>query len=98
MPRRSVDIVFPSARLAVFVDGCFWHGCPLHATSPANNAAWWRKKLNGNVERDRETSAHLEQLGWSVLRVWEHEDADDVADEVAWLLVGKGRNRRAPTD
>lgn len=79
MPRRRADILFTRAKVAVFVDGCFWHGCPEHKTSPVNNAAWWTAKLARNVERDRETDAHLSALGWRVLRVWEHEDMQRAA-------------------
>jgi DNA mismatch endonuclease (patch repair protein) len=72
--RRRADLVFPRARVAVFVDGCFWHGCPLHATAPKNNAAWWRNKLDRNVARDRDTDRRLIEAGWTVLRFWEHDD------------------------
>jgi DNA mismatch endonuclease (patch repair protein) len=71
--RVKPDFVFRSHRLAVFVDGCFWHGCPLHATSPKTNAAFWRKKLAANRTRDRLVTRTLRQLGWRVLRLWEHE-------------------------
>jgi DNA mismatch endonuclease (patch repair protein) len=86
MPRRRADIVFTRARIAVFVDGCFWHGCPQHATQPASNAPWWSAKLARNVERDRETDDHLRESGWTVLRFWEHEDAREAAEVVvaAW--------------
>ena len=67
------DFVFRSHRLAVFVDGCFWHGCPLHATSPKTNADFWLKKLAANRTRDRLVSRTLRALGWRVLRIWEHE-------------------------
>lgn len=67
------DLVFPRARLAVLVDGCFWHGCPLHATYPKTRAEWWAAKLARNRERDAEVNAQLAALGWNVLRVWEHE-------------------------
>lgn len=72
--RRSTDIVFPSSRVAVFVDGCFWHSCPLHGTKPKNNAEWWEAKLTANLTRDRDTDECLMRLGWKVVRVWEHED------------------------
>ncbi|MBI5692843.1 MAG: hypothetical protein HZC55_22420 [Verrucomicrobia bacterium] len=66
------DFLFPRAKLAVFVDGCFWHGCPLHATWPKQNAAFWRKKLLANRRRDREVNRLLRRAGWRVLRIWEH--------------------------
>ena len=67
------DFVFPKLRLAVFVDGCFWHACPIHATKPRNNAAFWRKKLAANKARDRKVNRALRAAGWRVLRIWEHE-------------------------
>lgn len=67
------DFVFPKARLAVFVDGCFWHGCPRHATWPKNNAEFWRTKILGNQKRDRAVNRLLKKTGWRVLRIWEHE-------------------------
>ncbi|VEP41846.1 Very short patch repair protein [Tessaracoccus lapidicaptus] len=86
MPRRRADVLFTRAKVAVFVDGCFWHGCPEHKTSPANNAAWWTTKLARNVERDRETDAHLDALGWRVLRVWEHEDMRKAALAIGGIV------------
>jgi len=73
-PRRVADIVFIGARVAVFVDGCFWHGCPLHATWPKENAGFWRAKIEANRARDEETNRILRRLGWEVIRVWSHED------------------------
>lgn len=67
------DFVFPKLRLAVFVDGCFWHGCPKHATQPKGNAAFWRRKFAANQERDRRVNRGLKRAGWRVLRLWEHE-------------------------
>jgi DNA mismatch endonuclease (patch repair protein) len=67
------DFIFPKLRLAVFVDGCFWHGCPRHSTKPQNNRAFWRDKLSSNQTRDRLVTRTLRQAGWRVLRVWEHE-------------------------
>jgi len=72
--RSRADIVFTRARVAVFVDGCFWHGCPIHATMPSTNRDYWEPKLLRNRERDDETNARLEALGWRVIRTWEHED------------------------
>ncbi|QMU74562.1 very short patch repair endonuclease [Streptacidiphilus sp. PB12-B1b] len=83
MARRTADIAFKGPRVAVFLDGCFWHGCPQHATSPKANAAWWRTKLDRNMARDLETTEHLTALGWTVLRFWEHEDAQAVAERIA---------------
>lgn len=70
--RVRPDFVFPKLKLAVFVDGCFWHGCPKHATKPKNNAAFWRKKLAGNKRRDARVTRVLRRAGWRVLRIWEH--------------------------
>lgn len=67
------DFVFPRQRVAVFVDGCFWHGCPRHATWPKNNAEFWRTKILGNQKRDRAVNRLLKKTGWRVLRIWEHE-------------------------
>lgn len=86
MARRSIDIAFTRARVAVFLDGCFWHGCPEHATQPRSNASWWSEKLRRNVERDRETVRALEDAGWLVLRFWEHESAENVADRVVTAI------------
>lgn len=83
MPRRTIDIVFGKARIAVFMDGCFWHGCPEHATQPKANAEWWRAKLDKNMARDLETTRLLREAGWTVLRFWEHEDPSVVARIVA---------------
>lgn len=74
--RRTIDIAFPRARLAVLCDGCFWHGCPLHATTPKTNRDWWVAKIAANVARDRDTDARLARDGWIVLRVWEHIPLD----------------------
>ncbi|MEV7556170.1 very short patch repair endonuclease [Streptomyces sp. NPDC089795] len=82
MPRRTIDIAFPGAKVAVFLDGCFWHGCPEHATQPKSNAQWWREKLDKNMARDRETSELLAAAGWTVLRFWEHETPESVAARV----------------
>ncbi|MCP9621778.1 very short patch repair endonuclease [Nocardia otitidiscaviarum] len=86
--RRRADIVFPRRRVAVYVDGCFWHSCPEHATFPKNNAEWWAEKLAGNVARDRDTDARLREAGWTVVRVWEHERAESAADLV-WKALGR---------
>jgi DNA mismatch endonuclease, patch repair protein len=81
--RRSADIVFTRVRLAVFIDGCYWHGCPLHARPSGPNLAYWSEKIERNRQRDVETSALFLANGWAVLRFWEHEDARGVADDIA---------------
>jgi DNA mismatch endonuclease, patch repair protein len=81
--KREVDIAFTRPRVAVFVDGCFWHGCPLHATRPATNVEWWATKLDGNIARDRNTDEVLTKAGWRVLRFWEHVATAEVVVAVA---------------
>lgn len=76
--RRRADIAFPRLRIAVFVDGCFWHGCPEHGTWPKRNADWWREKIEANRRRDADTDARLGDQGWKVVRIWEHEPAEVV--------------------
>jgi DNA mismatch endonuclease (patch repair protein) len=93
--RRKVDIAFPGARVAVFVDGCFWHSCPEHATFPKANALLWKEKLRRNTERDRETDAYLRAEGWEVIRIWEHEDAVSAADRVAAIVRNRWRSTRS---
>lgn len=90
--RRRVDIVFTRPRVAVFVDGCFWHLCPEHGNIPTANRDWWSDKLNRNVARDRDADAQLESAGWAVARVWEHELREDplaAADRVEALVRGR---------
>jgi len=79
------DIAFTRARIAVFVDGCFWHCCPEHGVSPKSNRDWWQVKLDGNVARDRRNDLALTGLGWLSFRVWEHEDPVEAALRVAEL-------------
>ena len=79
--------MFTRARVAVFVDGCFWHRCPEHATDPCANAAWWRAKLDANVARDRRNDNALRTAGWTVLRFWEHEPVSEIADDIERALV-----------
>lgn len=80
--RRTIDIAFPRQKLAVFVDGCFWHACPEHGTQPSSNAEWWSTKLATNVARDRDTDRLLHAVQWRVVRVWEHTPSDEAADIV----------------
>lgn len=81
--RRRADLAFPRQKVAVFVDGCFWHGCPRHMTWPKNNAEWWRAKIEGNRARDLDTNRLLRRAGWTVVRVWEHESVPSAALRVA---------------
>ena len=90
LPGRP-DIAFTRAKVAVFVDGCFWHRCPEHGTAPKNNGEWWRAKLDRNVERDREKDAALAALGWAVTHVWEHEDPLVAADLIEALWQARRR-------
>ena len=96
LPGRP-DVAFTAARIAVFVDGCFWHSCPDHGLLPKNNRAWWQEKLERNVQRDREKDALLEKMGWTVLHVWEHERPLEAADAIdqLWSSVRGTAARRA---
>jgi DNA mismatch endonuclease, patch repair protein len=91
--RREADIVFPRARLAVFVDSCWWHACPEHGTVPRSNHAWWAMKLTKNQMRDRDTTEQFEGAGWIVVRVWEHEDVGGAADRIAAAVASRRSNR-----
>lgn len=84
--RVRPDVVFTRQRVAVFVDGCFWHCCPAHGTAPSRNVDYWRPKLARNVERDRETTAALEAEGWRVVRIWEHEPVGEAHRRVVAAL------------
>lgn len=81
------DVVFTRARVALFVDGCFWHGCPAHGNEPGRNRGYWAPKLRRNVERDVRVTQALERCGWLVARAWEHEDPEQVAVMVAGLVT-----------
>ncbi|MDQ1443782.1 MAG: mismatch endonuclease, patch repair protein [Acidimicrobiaceae bacterium] len=95
--RRRADLVFRKAQVAVYVDGCFWHSCPDHATVPNSNRDWWVAKLEANVERDRDTDARLEYAGWRVVRVWAHEPVQVAADQIADAVTREPeRLRRTP--
>lgn len=80
--RRRADLVFPRAKVAVFLDGCFWHGCPVHHTVAAANASFWAEKVSTNRARDSDTDAKLADAGWVSVRVWEHEDPAEAAERV----------------
>ena len=87
--RRRADIVFGGQKVAIFVDGCFWHACPQHGTWPKTNADWWRHKLERNQQRDQETDQLLKAAGWSVIRIWEHEGVSDAAQRVEEALADR---------
>jgi DNA mismatch endonuclease (patch repair protein) len=82
MSRRTIDVCFSRQRIAVFLDGCFWHGCPEHGTSPKANRSWWREKIAGNRARDADTDRHLVAEGWIPLRFWAHEPVDVIVETV----------------
>lgn len=86
-PRRVADVAFPRLKLAVFVDGCFWHGCPEHGTWPSRNAVFWRLKIEANRARDADTDTRLTQAGWTVLRFWAHESPAIAAHVVERTLA-----------
>lgn len=86
-PRRVADIAFPRLRIAVFVDGCFWHGCPEHATWPQRNAEFWKQKIDANRARDMDTNERLRGMGWTVLRFWGHESPIHAAETVAQTVA-----------
>jgi DNA mismatch endonuclease (patch repair protein) len=94
--KRRADLVFPTEHVAVFVDGCFWHVCPVHATWPKANADWWREKLEVNRARDVSTDAQLRVHGWSVVRIWGHESVDEAVNRVA-TAARRARTRRGPS-
>jgi len=80
--RRTSDITFPRKRLAVLIDGCFWHGCPLHRTWPKTNSEFWLAKIEANIARDAETTRLWENEGWRVLRFWEHQPVDEIVSTI----------------
>jgi DNA mismatch endonuclease (patch repair protein) len=92
--RRRADIVFGPAKVAVFVDGCFWHGCPQHYRAPKTNEGYWEPKIAGNIARDRETDALLAEAGWLALRFWEHQPPAECAIAVMGALAARRPMRR----
>ena len=95
--RRTADLVFTRAKVAVFVDGCYWHGCPAHYRPSRLNADFWASKIAANRERDVETDARLVEAGWTVVRIWEHEDPDAGAQRVrAAVTAARTRSSRLP--
>ncbi|BBZ05984.1 hypothetical protein MDOR_01530 [Mycolicibacterium doricum] len=95
--RRTADIVFTRQRIAVFIDGCFWHGCVQHRPTPAKaNSEYWSRKLAGNIQRDADTTARLESSGWRVMRFWEHDPPESVADQVIAAVRGHELSKAVP--
>ncbi|MCO5300199.1 MAG: very short patch repair endonuclease [Candidatus Nanopelagicales bacterium] len=82
MPRRTIDVAWKGRRVAVFIDGCYWHGCREHSSAPKVNSDYWGPKIENNRRRDRETGQFLQERGWVVLRLWEHESVKEVADAI----------------
>jgi DNA mismatch endonuclease, patch repair protein len=87
--RRTADLVFTKARVAVFLDGCFWHGCPQHHSVAKTNATFWADKVRGNRERDAETDRILAEHGWTVVRIWEHDDSSAAAVKIESLVTAR---------
>lgn len=85
--RRRADITFTRAKVVVFIDGCFWHGCPQHYVPPKSHPEYWIPKIEANRARDAQTTHQLEELGWTVLRCWEHEDPRAVVEQVVAALA-----------
>lgn len=86
---RRVDIVFPKEKIAVFVDGCFWHGCPDHGNTPRVNTNYWSVKLSRNAARDATINAELTEAGWEVVRVWEHEEVGQAATRIERIRANR---------
>ncbi|WP_448319454.1 very short patch repair endonuclease [Streptomyces sp. CO7] len=97
--RRTADIVFRPVKVAVFIDGCYWHGCPEHYVPPKTNSGYWSDKVLRNVTRDRDTDEQLKAAGWTVLRFWEHDSAEQTAVQIAATVSrirAAERTRRCP--
>ncbi|GAA3386749.1 very short patch repair endonuclease [Cryptosporangium minutisporangium] len=90
--RRTADLVFTKARVAIFLDGCFWHGCPQHHTVAKTNATFWAEKVRRNRERDAETDRLIAEHGWTVVRIWEHEDPTEAAERIQ-AVIEQARRR-----
>jgi DNA mismatch endonuclease (patch repair protein) len=87
MNKAQPDIVFSTAKVAIFIDGCYWHACSLHGTAPKNNAKWWADKFQANRTRDARADSMLRSEGWKVIRVWEHEDPSDVVHRIVAAIA-----------
>ncbi|MFJ9421570.1 very short patch repair endonuclease [Streptomyces sp. NPDC101249] len=94
--RRTADLVFRPTKVAVFIDGCYWHGCPEHYVSPKTNPGYWSDKVPRNVERDRDTDRRLREAGWLVLQFWEHEPSDTCANTIAGTIARRRGGRPRP--
>lgn len=95
--RRTADLVFTRQRIAVFIDGCFWHGCLDHKHEIRQNGEYWTEKLRSNVERDADTNWRLKTAGWTVLRFWEHEDSVEVSTKISGTVRERlDESRRLP--
>ncbi|WUB64323.1 very short patch repair endonuclease [Streptomyces sp. NBC_00582] len=90
--RRTADIVFRPTKVAVFIDGCYWHGCPDHYVSPRTNPGYWSDKVARNMARDRDTDQQLRDAGWLVLRFWEHTPAEETAAEIIRLVIERRKH------
>ena len=90
--RRRADMLFRREKIAVFVDGCFWHSCPIHGSQAKSNARFWAEKIERNVERDRDTDRRLTAASWNVIRIWEHEDPLKAAETIESLIRRKQRS------
>ncbi|MCR3749748.1 very short patch repair endonuclease [Lentzea californiensis] len=95
--RRTADIVFTRLKVAVFVDGCFWHGCEEHHTVAATNATYWAEKVRGNRERDQETDQMLRDAGWLPVRIWEHQDPATAVEQISALVESSGERGAPPS-
>ena len=92
--RREADLVFRTDKIAVFVDGCFWHGCPEHHSPPTTHYHWWEAKIGKNRARDKETDRLLAGCGWTVVRIWEHEDPAEAAKRVRDAVLARRQERK----
>jgi DNA mismatch endonuclease (patch repair protein) len=95
VPRRTIDVAFPREQVAVFVDGCFWHGCPEHTGATQVNTSWWEQKRAYNLAKDADTDKRLTALGWVVVRCWEHENPAEAASRVADVLAARRQRTQA---
>lgn len=92
--RRTADIVFGPSRVAIFVDGCFWHGCERHKTIPRTNREFWEAKIGGNIQRDADTKRRLAEAGWMYVQVWEHDDPGEAARAIGEIVTGRRQDGR----